>query len=525
MTAEAPRRARLPILLGSFVALLATFLLLFPLEGQRAQAEPGDPNDPTSVITEESYFARLYFLASDALQGRDTPSQGLEVAAAYLASEHMRMGLEPAAGEGSYYQRWPFRRIASDVRGAALTVTSSAGTIPLALGTGTPMRGGADGELSGELHFLANQTGAPPQGSLQGRWVVTYVPGTFAQPWLQRLNQANAWAEVAGAHGSIVVVEAGFSDADMAEVERRFSAGVWRQGLDLVPPQVVIRRDEAERAIPGFGALADRASAGNPVSEALSGARVSGQVPAAILVDGNPANVVAVLPGSDPVLRNEYVVLSAHYDHVGIGTPMNGDSIYNGADDNASGTVALLEVARALAGMETAPRRSVMFVHVSGEEKGLLGARWFVDHPPVPIEQMVANINADMVGGDAHRDTLVVIGKDYSTLGPLVDGINDGMPELGLITSDDLWPEQRFFFRSDQFHFMRKEIPSLFFFTGVHECYHRPCDTPQFVNANKAARISRLLAHSVMAIANADERPEWNPEGLAEVRALTGGGR
>jgi len=237
-------------------------------------------------------------------------------------------------------------------------------------------------------------------------------------------------------------------------------------------------------------------------------------------------NVLAMIPGSDPELRNEYIVLSAHFDHVGVGIPMNGDSIYNGADDNASGTTALLEVARVIASLpeEERPRRSVVFAHVSAEEKGLLGSRWWVENPTVPIENVVANLNADMVGGDAHPDTVVILGKEYSSLGPLIDEINSGLPELGLTTAPDLWPQERLFYRSDQFNFMRKEIPAIFFFTGLHECYHRPCDDIDFVSTDKVMRVSRLLAHTVMEIANRDERPEWDPAGLEEVRQMTGGG-
>ncbi len=237
-------------------------------------------------------------------------------------------------------------------------------------------------------------------------------------------------------------------------------------------------------------------------------------------------NVLAMIPGRDPVLRDEYIVLSAHFDHVGVGTPLNGDSIYNGADDNASGTTALLEVARVLAALPEGerPRRSIVFAHVSAEEKGLLGSRWWVDNPTVPIENVIANLNADMVGGEAHPDTLVVLGKEYSSLGPLIDEVNARMPELGLTTAPDLWPQERLFFRSDQYNFMRVEIPALFLFTGLHECYHLPCDDIDFVSEDKVMRVSRLLAHTVMEIADGDERPQWDPAGLEEVRRMTGGG-
>jgi len=238
-------------------------------------------------------------------------------------------------------------------------------------------------------------------------------------------------------------------------------------------------------------------------------------------------NVVALLPGSDPLLAHETIVLSAHFDHVGVGPAVAGDSIYNGADDNASGTTLLLEVARTLASLpaEERPRRSILFLHVSGEEKGLLGSYWWSENPTVPIDQVIANLNADMVGGNAHADTLVVLGMEYSSLGPLIRGVNAELPELGLTTAPDLWPQERLFFRSDQYNFMRKEIPALFLFTGLHECYHRPCDDLDFVDAAKVARISQLTAHTLLELANREARPVWDPAGLAEVRRMiTGGG-
>jgi Zn-dependent M28 family amino/carboxypeptidase len=345
----------------------------------------------------------------------------------------------------------------------------------------------------------------------------------MGNPWLGQANRIQNLAAAAGAVASIVLLDDTFDAEAMIALNERFAAPVWRMGWELPPVQVAMRQSDALQLFPALeGTLNGSRSetAGIPLD-----GKLSGLLPADILVDGRPPNVIAMIQGSDPALRDEFVVLSAHFDHVGIGTPIEGDSIYNGADDNGSGTVALLEVANAISQMPEAPRRSIAFVHISGEEKGLLGASWFVDHATIPVEQMIANINADMIGGDAHKDSLVVIGKTYSTLGPLVDEINDSMPELRLITSDDIWPEQRFFFRSDQYHFMRKEIPSLFFFTGVHECYHRPCDTPEFVNSEKASRVARLLTHVTLEIANQDARPVWDPDGLAEVRALISGGR
>jgi hypothetical protein len=480
--------------------------------------------DPAAVITAESFRARLYFLASDALQGRNTPSPGLEVAAAWLASEHQRMGLRPAA-EGSYYQRWPYRQIGPDVAEVALTLEGSAGSHALTSAAGVAFRGGAEGALDAELVFAGLGRQLPDGGGVRGKAVVISVPGEPTRNTLAATGRVAQWVQASGGVALVVVLDPSVPQPTLAAFAEEAAAPAWRMGWDLPLPQLFLPRELADRAIPGLAAPLGRAAAGDPFLQPLGGVRLTGTLPASIAVDGLPANVVAMIPGSDPVLRDEYVVLSAHYDHVGVGRPMDGDSIYNGADDNGSGTVGLLEVARAISGMPTAPRRSVLFVHVSGEEKGLLGASWFVDHSPVPVDRMVANLNADMIGGDVHVDSLVVIGKTYSDMGPLVDRLNDSMPELRLTTSDDLWPEQRFFFRSDQFHFMRKEIPSLFFFTGVHDCYHRPCDEVDFVNHDKAARIARLLTHTVLELANRDERPQWVQEGLAEVRQLVGQGR
>lgn len=234
-------------------------------------------------------------------------------------------------------------------------------------------------------------------------------------------------------------------------------------------------------------------------------------------------NVVAIFPGADPTLRNEYVVLSAHMDHVGVGRPVRGDSIYNGADDDASGTSALLEVAEAFASMQERPARSILFLAVSGEEKGLLGSEYFSDNPTVPLQSIVANVNMDMIGRNA-GDDIVVIGKTYSSLGPLVDRLAAQNRQLvGLNPADDRWPEERFFFRSDHYNFARKEIPSIFFFAGVHDDYHQPSDEVELIDTDKAARVARIIFLTTHAIATDPQRPQWTASGLAEVRRMTRG--
>ena len=226
--------------------------------------------------------------------------------------------------------------------------------------------------------------------------------------------------------------------------------------------------------------------------------------------------MVAVLEGSDPTLRDEYIAFSGHMDHVGVRNPVNGDSIFNGADDDASGTIAVLEAAEAFATLNPRPRRSLMFVLVSGEEKGLWGSEYFAEHPLVSIDQMVADLNADMVGRN-WKDTIVAIGKEHSDLGETLNRVNERHPELGMTAIDDIWPGQRFYFRSDHYNFARRGVPILFFFNGTHEDYHRPSDHVEKIDGEKSARIVKLLFYLGLDIANADQRPRWYPESYRQI--------
>jgi Zn-dependent M28 family amino/carboxypeptidase len=228
-------------------------------------------------------------------------------------------------------------------------------------------------------------------------------------------------------------------------------------------------------------------------------------------------NVVGILEGSDPALRNEYVVFSAHMDHVGVGAPdERGDSIFNGADDDASGTVAVVEIAQAMASLPTRPRRSTLFLLVSGEEKGLWGSEYFAANPSVPASQMVADLNMDMVGRN-WPDTIVAIGKEHSDLGSTLERVNAAHPELRMTAIDDLWPEESFYTRSDHYNFAVKGVPILFFFNGTHADYHGRDDEPEQIDGEKAARIARLVFYLGAEIANVDARPAWNPASYARI--------
>jgi Zn-dependent M28 family amino/carboxypeptidase len=205
-------------------------------------------------------------------------------------------------------------------------------------------------------------------------------------------------------------------------------------------------------------------------------------------------------------------------DHVGISTG-RADSINNGADDDASGTVGVVELAEAFS--QARPRRSLLFITVSGEEKGLWGSQYFAEHPTVPMASVVANINIDMIGRN-WKDTIVAIGKEHSDLGTTLNRVNQSHPELRMTAIDDRWPQENFYSRSDHYNFARKGVPVLFFFNGVHEDYHRPSDSPDKIDGEKEARILRLLFYLGQDIANAPQRPKWKPESYRQIVEGTG---
>ncbi len=236
--------------------------------------------------------------------------------------------------------------------------------------------------------------------------------------------------------------------------------------------------------------------------------------------DPTGPNVVAVLPGRDPAVRGTYVAVVAHMDHVGTAgparrgcTPAGADSICNGADDNASGTAGLLALADAFARLAPGggPRRSVLFVAVSGEERGLLGSRYYVEHPTVPLDSIVGLVNLDMIGRN-RPDSVYLNGWGKSSISDLVRRLAGEHRELGLDVGPDLEDRPQTPADSDHWPFQRRGIPYIFFYTGAHPDYHRVGDHPERTDADKAARIARLAFLTLLDMANAPVRPTWEPE-------------
>jgi Zn-dependent M28 family amino/carboxypeptidase len=223
-------------------------------------------------------------------------------------------------------------------------------------------------------------------------------------------------------------------------------------------------------------------------------------------------NVVGVLPGSDPRRAGEYVAVGAHYDHIGVTEPVAGDSINNGADDDGSGTAAVLAIANRYAALPQAqrPARSLLFVWHTAEEEGLLGSEWFTDHPTVPRDSIVAQINIDMIGRN-HPDSVYLVGsrRVSSQLGALVEAANARQPRpMGLdYTFDAPGHPEQIYCRSDHYNYARYGIPVTFFTTGLHEDYHKPSDEVDKIDFTKLARIAGLISDITGQVANAPTRP------------------
>ena len=461
----------------------------------------------------------ITFLASDELAGRDTPSPGLEAAASYLSAALEEAGLEPAGDNGTFIQRFPYTRTAMVAASREVNYRVAGSTrelqyareyyvIPgqLSAANAEVLFGGPAGRPSPDVVRLAS--GKVVLFTTVGNPVIG--TGEELLSAFQAAAQGRASAVVLLLDGtqvrdSILDMASGLQGAGLATplpiVGLSSGAGAIlfaEAGLDLA----TLRESPPRNAIPLDG-ITMNVSAPFEVSEHM------------------PPNVVGMVRGSDPELRNEYIVYSAHFDHVGVGIPdASGDSIYNGADDDASGTAVLLETAAAFAGLDVPPARSVIFLAVSGEEKGLLGSEYFSENPTVPIEEIVMNINLDMVGRN-HPDTVIGLGRQYTNLGPLTDRVLREHPDLGFTLIEDPKPEEQGFFRSDHLNFVNKDIPAIFFSAGFdHEDYHKPSDEVELIDMDKAARVGRMAFYVGALVAGGTVDPEWTEDGLAEVRRI-----
>jgi Zn-dependent M28 family amino/carboxypeptidase len=532
---------------------LLTLALLVPSVLAAQQSRAGG-------ITAAEIDGHLRFLSSDALEGRAPASRGGRLAAEYIASQLRGFGLR-AGLDSSYFQTVPIDVVTAEKSSMKLAASDKA-TATLRFPEDVVVWAGSavpQSAAKGELVFVGYGAHAPEYNwddykdvDVKGKILLVLVndpPAPSTEPNLfggRGMTYYGRWtykfeeAERRGAAGMLIV-----HTTEQAGYGWQTVVGSWAAGNRMLP-----RPADQPPPLGARGWITDSAAtallrhAGLDLAELRTRAtrRDFRPVPTGITMDIafrnavqnlKSENVVGVVRGSDPALRDQYVAFSAHWDHFGIGPAVNGDSIYNGALDNASGTADLLAIARAAAAAP-APRRSLVFIFVTGEESGLLGSKFYAEHPTVPAEKIVANLNVD--GGNLlgrSRD-LRVLGENKSSLGPALKAFV--RPRAMALTPDE-HPERGYFYRSDHFSFAKAGIPSVSIAAGsdyvgkpkgwgleqeedyTNKRYHQPSDEyrPDF-DLSGAVQLSEIVLGFGRQIANMSGVPSWNAD--AEFRAL-----
>jgi hypothetical protein len=491
------------------ILILGLALAAGPLGAQTAAS---GASRAAASITPADVARRVGIIADDSMQGRDTPSRGLELTASYVADQFRRFGLRPAGDSGGWFQRYAITRRQFDREGSRVTFAAGGVEAEARFDRSARLSQGAVPEqpVSGETVLLGGRLDADRIERLPLRdRIVLYIADLNTFP-ADRATQVARAIRLRGPKAVLYID--GADPAQFAQRIPRTTLARTAVDLRLVSPPFIEVSEAAVASVLRAARIDPAEVRGDTgaVFRPVPALRIRAELRDTILERLTAPNTVGILEGSDPVLRKEYLVFSAHMDHIGI-TPGAVDSVNNGADDDASGTTGVVELAEAFSRPGGRPKRSVIFLTVSGEEKGLWGSRYFSEHPPVPIDRIVADLNIDMIGRN-WRDTIVAIGKEHSSLGATLDRVNREHPELGMTAIDDQWPQERFYFRSDHYNFARKGVPILFFFNGVHPDYHRVTDSPDKIDSEKEARILRLIYHLGRAVGDAPRRPTWNPE-------------
>lgn len=491
--------------------------------------------------------AHVNFLADDLLEGREAGTEGFRIAAAYVASQFEQMGLQPAGSRG-YLQPVPFVRYKLVADSGRLSI----GGQELVLLDDFLVSSSAvhkEASVEAPVVFAGYGIDAPRLGrndweglDVKGKIVALLSGAPTSFPTDERAHYSSSLgkqleAARRGAVGTLVIrtpVDEARTPWERAKGYQGHESmrwvdtdGVAYNGLPQLRGHATLNRKAAERLFEGSGTTLDQVFAeaeagtvkGRPLKHTVS---ISAKSEHATV---ESENVVAMIPGSDPMLRNEYVVYSAHLDHVGVRPDAQGDKIYNGMYDNAMGISIMLEVARAFAESGQRPKRSIIFAAVTAEEKGLLGAEYFAVHPTVPKEGIVANINLDMPLFLFPVADLIAYGADHSSLGAVAER---AARAENFELSKDPRPEEVIFVRSDHYSFVKQGVPALYLVPGSKSLdptiaggarledfgrknYHRPSDeTTLHVDWPSAVRFARVHVAVGREVANAAAKPSWN---------------
>jgi hypothetical protein len=533
-----------------FISLVLAALLLPSLSF--GQAEAAKPRSSARAAAENISSAQLkdylYFVASDEMEGRDTPSRGLDLTAKFIATQLSRWGVKPAGEDGSYFQKIVLKRNAIDPANSFVQINGE----KFPYGVDYYRYPGSTAEsVSGPAVYAGNgwvikaKNINPFDGlDVKGKVVLLLGEGQGGRGTLVPMPAGITADDLKGEKGvdwsdgvtyaknngaaAVVVLPSPAIAAGWGNLRQFLGRGGLRPeklqaggGMNVALPTYVISTHAAEALFAGESA--------NPLTGAAKSFELSAgkQLSITTITKAETLmtqNVVGLIEGSDPVLKDEMVAVGAHYDHVGTNPNAPGpDKIWNGADDDGSGTVAILSMAEALAKSPKKPKRSILFVWHCGEEKGLWGSEYFNKFPTVDIKKVITQLNIDMIGRSRKTDDtnpknkdlagdneVYVIGSEMmsSTLGSIIKGINGAYLNLNYNTRyDDPKDTNRFFFRSDHFNYALNGIPITFWFDGVHEDYHQPGDEPQKIDYPKMEKITRTIFLTMWQVADLKVRP------------------
>ncbi len=478
------------------VGLLLPLLIGTPLMAQEEL--------PEFNLNQSTIEAHLRFLASDALGGRYTGSSGNEAAAAFIAAHLQAYGYQPPAGQESYFQQVPFQRTQLPET-AALTIGDTAVSAEdILILAGAAYEGSAPVVFAG-FGWVDPESDHDDYADLdvEGKIVVTLLGRPDDRSPNAALFAGREKRELAAERGAVALLELYQLPFPFQDLRNYF-----RQGIQLVD-------EESEQIDLPYGFI--KSSREGTMLERLrseDGLQAEFQSSGVVADKFTSPNVIGVLEGSDPELKDEYVLLTAHFDHVGTGSRggrvSETDSIFNGARDNAIGTVSLLAAARAFS--QQPPRRSVIILAVTGEEIGLLGSAYYADHPLIPLEQVIFNLNSDGAGYNT-TDSVGIFG--YGRLG-INDLLEKGVAPFDLGIIPDPAEEQNLYDRSDNVSFAKKGVPAVTYSPGfsafdqeIFKYYHQVSDEADGLDFDYVTRYAKGLAYVARLVADADERPFW----------------
>ncbi len=487
--------------------------------------------------------AHVMFLASDAMRGREAGSPEYDIAAEYVAAQFYAAGLKPGGDEGGFLQKVPL--VSYKAAGQGSAVWTPAGGQPQTLVFGedyVPAANPAKAEtsVSAPVVFVGYGLDAPTLGQTDYRGVdvrgkvVAFVAGAPASLGGEErafLGSPAAKQKFAAAHGAIGAVQIG---GGRYGTVRSLAQGYDRARMTWARPDGSGFVDNAgtpmlatlspEGAAKLFGknwaGIAAEMGKTAPKFRPLTATGTLTVATKTTLTPAASSNVIGMIPGSDPQVGKEVVVLSSHLDHLGVGRAVNGDTIYNGALDDAVGIASLIEEAKRFTANGTPPRRTILFMAVTAEEKGLIGSDYFANHPTVPKANIVADVNLDMPMLLYKFEDMVVYGAERSTLGPIV---RRAVESAGVVLSPDPLPEQGIFVRSDHFRFVQQGIPAVFLWPGAKgpgkaaiddfmaNRYHKPGDDlTQPILWDQGVRFVDINYRIAREIADGPQRPVWN---------------